>query len=429
MYRKLEKKLIAWKKRKHHQPMLISGARQVGKSYSIRKFGKQEYANYVEINFENDLYMKQIFEQTRDVEDIQQYYQLQHPGTVWDASTLVFLDEIQACPSALTTLKFMAGQAYDVIASGSLLGVSIAHTTSFPVGYVEMMELRSMDFEEFLLAQGIPEKIFREVKACYDKGSLVKEPLHQKMMQLFREYIVVGGMPAVVKEYVRTKDFEQVKKIQKQILDAYYADIAKYGDGNDKVKAHECFQSIPKQLAKDNKKFQYKLLRQGGNARIYGSSLQWLKDSGLIRQLYRLDTLEEPLEAHENYSTFKVYFHDTGLLLAMFEQNIGAKILQNDLFVYKGGIFENVVYQCLCANHDHIYYYEYKGTYEIDFVIYEQDKVVPIEVKSATNTKSKSLQAVVSKFQLEKGYKVSANNVNVTNDTIKCYPLYMLMFI
>lgn len=428
MYRKVEDYLLSWKQNDNHLPLLIKGARQVGKSYSIRKFAKANYEHVIEINFELDMYMKEVFEQTRKVEDIIAMYQLQHPETIFDQNTLLFLDEIQSSSSALTSLKFFANQDFDVIASGSLLGVSIAHTTSFPVGYVEMVDLHAMDFEEFLIANQIPEAIFKQLKECYEKGTMVMEPLHKKMMQLFKEYIVVGGMPAVVKEYITSKNFDKVKQLQQQILNAYYADIAKYGEGSEKIKAHECFTSIPKQLAKDNKKFQYKLLKKGGNARIYESSLQWLFDSGLIHRLYRLDTLEEPMEAHIDLSAFKVYFHDTGLLLAMFEQNVGAMILQDDLLIYKGGIFENVVYQCLQAHHKNIYYYEYRSQYEIDFVIYENDRVVPIEVKSAGNTKSKSLQASMERFHLQKGYKLSTNNTNV-NEKIKCYPLYMLLFI
>ena len=409
--------------------MLIKGARQTGKKYAIRKFGKENYQHFVEINFENDLYMKDIFEQTRDIEEILRMYQLKHPEAVFDEGSLLFLDEIQSSNSALTTLKFFSEQPFDVIASGSLLGVSIAHTTSFPVGYVEMIDLRAMDFEEFLLANHVSESIIQELRNCFEQGKPVMEAMHKQMTQYFKEYIVVGGMPAVVKEYVEHKDFQKVKKVQEQILNAYYADIAKYGEGSEKIRAHECFASIPKQLAKDNKKFQYKLLQQGGNARIYESSLQWLADSGLINRLYRLDNLEEPLEAHTSLSAFKVYFHDTGLLLAMFEQNVGAKILQDELLIYKGGIFENAVYQCLLTNHKYIYYYEYKGTYEIDFVIYREDCVIPVEVKSAGNTKAKSLTAVMNRYSLLTGLKLSTNNVNVQDDRIKCYPLYMLMFI
>lgn len=429
MYRKLEDLLCKWKQEASRLPMLIQGARQVGKSYSIRKFGKANYDNYIEINFEYDLYMKEVFEQTRNIDEIISYYCIQHPEAVFNEHTLLFLDEIQASTNALTSLKFFANQAFDVIASGSLLGVSIAHTTSFPVGYVTMVELHPMDFEEFLIAHHIPAIIFQKLKHCFETGELVPTPLHEQMIQLFKEYIVIGGMPAVVKTYLETKDFQKVKELQRQIITTYYADIAKYGEGSEKIRAHECFESIPKQLAKDNKKFQYKLLKQGGNARIYGSSLKWLKDSGLINKLNRLDSLSGPLEAHIDLSTFKVYMHDTGLLLAMFEQNVGAKILQNDLLVYKGGIFENAVYQNLKSNHDHIYYYEHKGTYEIDFVVYIEDQVVPIEVKSATNTKSKSLKACLSKYQLSKGVKLSTNNINVSNEYMKCYPLYMLMFL
>ena len=259
MYRKFDDQLIAWKQKNNHLPLLIKGARFVGKRYSVLKFAKANYEHVIEINFEQDMYMKEVFEQTRKVEDIIAMYQLQHPETIFDQNTLLFLDEIQSSSSALTSLKFFANQDFDVIASGSLLGVSIAHTTSFPVGYVEMVDLHAMDFEEFLIANQIPEAIFKQLKECYEKGTMVMEPLHKKMMQLFKEYIVVGGMPAVVKEYITSKNFDKVKQLQQQILNAYYADIVKYGEGSEKIKAHECFTSIPKQLAKDNKKFQYKL--------------------------------------------------------------------------------------------------------------------------------------------------------------------------
>lgn len=430
MYRVIEEYLSKWKEKKDGKPLLIKGARQVGKSYSIRKFAKENFDSYIEINLESDLYMRDVFAHTLDIQEIISMYQLKHPNVIIDKEhTLIFLDEIQASTNALTSLKFFAMEHYKVIASGSLLGVALSHTTSFPVGYVEIMELQPMSFEEFLYALGVDKSIIEILHQCFLSGEPVMEPLHEQMNMYFKQYMICGGMPEVVKEYVKTKDYAHIKKIQKQILWAYQADLAKYGENIEKVRANECFQSIPLQLAKDNKKFQYKVVSKGGNARTYGTSLKWLQDCGIIRCLYRLDNLTLPLEAHKDLSAFKVYMNDTGLLMAMFEEDLAYTIMQNDLMIYKGAIFENIVFQCLHIHHEQSYYYEYRGNYEIDFVIYHDHAVLPIEVKSATNTKAKSLKTVVERYSTPLAYKLSLNNVNTQHETIKCFPLYMLMFI
>lgn len=429
MYRKIENLLYDWKEQENAKPLLIKGARQVGKSYEIRKFGQSQYPNYVEINLESNLYMKNVFEQTMEVKEILMLYKVKYPEPVINKEdTLIFLDEIQACPNALTCLKFFSIEGYRVIASGSLLGIALTHTSSFPVGYVQVEELCPMDFEEFLYANGVEKSIVELLNRNYQEGSAVLEPLHQQMNTYFKQYIICGGMPEAVKTFVKTKDFQKVKIVQKQIIEGYYADLAKYGDHLEKLRAHECFSSIPAQLAKDNKKFQYKVVRQGATGRMYGTSLKWLEDSGIIRLLYRLDNLELPLEAHRSVSSFKVYMNDTGLLMAMFEEDLAYRILQNELLIFKGAIFENVVHQCLYSKHRQLYYYEYRGNYEIDFVMIHNNAVLPIEVKSSTNTRAKRLRTVVERYQLPLAYKLSLNNVNTQESTTKCYPLYMLMF-
>ena len=433
MKRKIIDDLIKWKENKNHKPLIIYGARQVGKTYIIKEFAKEYYENIYEINFELSPEAKWIFDGSLNVNDL--LIKLSASNTsvnIKAGKTLLFFDEVQKCPQVLTSLKaFALDKRFDVIVSGSMLGIIMDKVASFPVGYVDDMTLRPMTFEEFLWANNYNDMLIEEFKKYFDNEQLVPEAIHQKLNELFLQYIVVGGMPEAVQTFIDTKNIQDVIIVQKKILKGYKNDIAKYASNNIKEKVRECYDAIPDQLAKENKKFQYKLVKVGGNARFFASSLGWISDSGFGFKVERLKTLDLPLRAYRDISSFKFYFIDTGLLLSLYEEDVQSNILQGDLGVLKGGIFENIIAQSLLANNMPIYYYRRDDKMEIDFVTYYKENIVPIEVKSSKNTKSISLSRLLinKKSNVKYGIKLSMNNINCNNDLIKCYPLYMVMFI
>lgn len=429
MYRKIERYLSSWKVEEQRLPLLVRGARNVGKRYSIMKFAKTAYDVILNINFERDEDVKSQFESSIHPKDIMSFLQLRYPEvtSVQNEHVLLFLDEIQACPKALTSLKFLATDCpYDIIASGSLLGVAIAASTSYPVGYVTTVDLYPMDFEEFLYANQIQPAQIDMLRQYYEKQQPVPEGIHQIFLQHLKNYVICGGMPAVVKDFVQTKDFTKTRNKQQQIMKDYYEDMAKYAQPQDKVKVHECFSSIPLQLGKENKKFQYKLIKNGGAARHYEGSLQWLKDSGLILPCYRLKTIDQPLAIYKELNVFKVYLFDTGLLLSQLPSEISTAIFSDDAMIYKGAIYENLAAQMLHVKGYDLYYFEPSTRSEIDFILDTQGGI-PVEIKSSKNTISKSLHAYIEKYTPTYALKFSMKNVSITNH-IQQYPFYMLMF-
>lgn len=286
----------------------------------------------------------------------------------------------------------------------------------------------SLDFEEFLWANGISEEAIGYIKEYFEKKETVPIAMHEKMMQLFREFIVVGGMPRVVSEFVESHNFANVLELQKEIVRNYLDDIAKYAEGTEKAKARECFLSIPKQLAKDYKKFQYSLVQTGGTARKYGGSLMWLYDAGIINYCYNLARPELPLEGNSINNQFKVYMNDTGLLMSMLEEGSSKNIIDGNLGIYKGAIYENIIAETFTKLNKKLYYFEYRDKIEIDFFIRKNDIATAVEVKSADNTKSKSMEAIIKNWGVEHGIKLSSKNTG-GNEKVDCYPLYMTMFL
>lgn len=325
--------------------------------------------------------------------------------------------------------SFSIDGRYDVIASGSMLGVTLSNVSSYPVGYVKTLYLKPLSCKEFLWANGFNDEQISQFKNFYLEEKMVLDSIHDTLNQMFLNYIIVGGMPEVVSTFINTHNISLVNQVQKDILDDYSKDIAKYATTNVKEKVRECFNSIPEQLAMENKKFKYKLVRNGGNARFYNNSITWLEDSGLVNKVYRLKTFDIPLRAYKDQTSFKLYFMDTGLLLAMYEENLYSDILNGNLGVFKGAIFENVIAQCFASNRLPIYYYRRDDRLEIDFITCLNNKIVPIEVKFGKNTKSISLMNILNNNQLDYGIKLSMNNLNCTNPKLKCYPPYMVMFL
>lgn len=430
MERDIVKKLKLWKNKDSKKPLIIKGARQVGKTYAIRQFAKACYKDIIEINFERDLEFVDLFESTRNPKDILNYLQIAFLDKELNEETLFFMDEIQACSQALTALKFLAEEfPCDIICSGSMLGVAIATTSSFPVGYVETWDMYPMGFIEFLKAMGMKENMFSMLKKCLKEHVSIPEPIHNKMNELFKSYMIVGGMPEVVSQYAKTKSYKDALLIQRRIVGDYLNDMAKYAQGSDRIKARECFQSIPLQLAKENKKFQYKLIKEGGSARYYESCLNWLSDSGLILPLYRLKTIQKPIEAYKELSIFKVYMADTGLLVSQFDEAIIKELLQGELGVFKGALYENITMQLLNTCEKKAYYYQPTQISEIDFIIYFDGEITPLEIKSGKNTVSKSFTHFVREWKPKYAFRLSQKNIGENSLNIQYIPLYLLEFL
>jgi predicted AAA+ superfamily ATPase len=285
-----------------------------------------------------------------------------------------------------------------------------------------------LDFEEFLWAMGVSPASVSDVKWYFDNKEAVPAAMHERMVALFKEYIVIGGMPSVVNEFVVTHNFANVLKIQKSILEDYSNDIIKYADGIEKAKARACFSSIPKHLSKDYKKFQYSIVERGGSARKFGGSLMWLRDAGIINFCYNLSLPELPFEGYAISDAFKVYMCDIGLLMAMLEEGSQEDIIDGNLGIYKGAVYENIIADIFTKSGTKLYYFERNGKLEIDFFIRRNKTATAVEVKSADNTKAKSMDAVFTKYRVKRGIKLSAKNVGGT-DTFDSYPLYMAMFL
>lgn len=430
MKRKIENQLVEWKHNHDKKCLLVKGARQVGKTYSIDRFARENYKHYTYLNFDENPAYKTIFDGDLDAETLIKQISLRVPDAELEpGETMLFLDEIQNCPRARTALKFLAIDGrFDVVASGSMLGIHYKEVPSYPVGYVDYLEMYSMDFEEFLWANGVKESSIQDVREYFEKRKALPEAMHQKMMELFREYIVIGGMPRVVREFVDTHHFAKVLAIQKGILNDYMDDIAKYAEGADKTKARACFLSIPKHLAKDYKKFRYSLVEPRATYRKYGGSLMWLYDAGIINFCYNLSEPALPLAGNARSDVFKVYMRDTGLLVAMLDEGSAEDIIDGNLGIYKGAIYENIIADIFAKNRKKLYYYEKNSKIEMDFFIRYQKTATAVEVKSAEKASSKSMTSMIQNYGVRHGIKLTAGNIS-GNETVESLPLYMAMFL
>ena len=428
--RKIYDDLIRWKNRDDKLCLLVKGARQVGKTFIIEKFAHENYEHFTPINFVQNPAYKTVFDGDLDTETLIKQIFLRVPGAeLIPGETLLFLDEIQECPRARAALKFLTQDGrFDVIASGSILGINYKDVPSYPVGYVDHLEMYSLDFEEFLWANGVSPGSVDDIREYYEQKKIVPTAMHERMMELFKEYIVVGGMPRAVYEFANTHSFASVLKIQKGIINDYTDDIAKYAEGADKAKARACFLSIPKHLAKDYKKFQYSIVERGGTARKFGGSLMWLFDADIINFCYNLSIPELPLEGNAKSDIFKVYMRDTGLLMAMLEDGSQEDIIDGNLGIYKGAIYENIIADIFSKAGKKLYYFEQNGKLEVDFFIRKNKAATAVEVKSADNTKSKSMDAIIAGYGVKHGIKLSAKNVGGT-ENFDSLPLYMAMFL
>ena len=382
------------------------------------------------MNFDENPGYKAIFDVDLNVENLIKQISLRVPrAKIVPYKTLIFLDEIQNCPNARTALKFLAiDRRFDVIASCSLLGINYKEVESFPVGYTEQLEMYSLDFEEFLWANGINKQSILDVKQYFDNKEVVPTSIHERMLELFKEYIVVGGMPRVVNNFVQNHNFANVLKMQRGIISDYEDDIAKYAEGNEKAKARACFLSIPKHLSKDYKKFRYSLVTPSGSSRKYAGSLMWLYDAGIINFCYNLEIPQLPLEGNSKSDVFKVYMRDTGLLLAMLDDGSQEDIIDGNLGIYKGAIYENIIADIFAKKGKKLYYFEYNSTLEVDFITRYEKEAMAIEVKSSQNSKSKSLETAMDKYKIKKGIKLAPSNYGKKGN-IDIIPIYMAIFL
>ncbi len=435
--RKAYQKLLEWKNAHHHNCLMVQGARQVGKTYLVREFGKKEYKSFVEINFIKNPELKLIFNDNLDPETIYKKMTAMINGVnLIKGNTLIFLDEIQACGNARTALKFLAEDGrFDVITSGSLLGLTYGEDDdenteaplSVPTGYETFLMMYSLDFEEFLWAEGYENSI-PYLKEFFDKKEKVPSVLNDKFETLFREYMVVGGMPEVVSDYVENHDFTRVSAIQEKILENYRFDIAKHAKGAEKIKVRKCYDAIPKQLAKELTKFQYSTVEKGQTSKKYGGSVQWLKDSNLVNPCYNIHEPYLPLIANAYDEQFKLYINDTGLLCAMYGFEVKKAILENTIKGNaKGGIYENIIAEMLVKKGHKLYYYKPDDSNELEFLIEKNASVIPIEVK-AGNTATKSLNRFIESYKPFIAYKLIDGNVGVDGVRLTL-PHYMVMFI
>ncbi|MHB9924524.1 ATP-binding protein [Clostridium botulinum] len=430
MKRKVMKWLIDWKNGSNRKPLILQGARQVGKTYSALYFGKQYYDSVVYFNFENNSELIKIFERDLEPERIIRELSINSGKSIFKEKTLIFFDEIQACERALTSLKYFNENAneYHIIAAGSLLGVAVNRDQySFPVGKVDLKTLYPLDFEEFLMAIN-EEKLIELIKESFEKD--IELSMHNKAMDLYKTYLVVGGMPAAVKEYIDKKDFDFVLATQKSINDSYVADMAKYATPHETTRIMATFNSIPAQLAKENKKFQYKVIKSGARAHEYETPVEWLRASGVILKCTKCNEGKLPLAAYSDFNSFKVYITDTGLLCSKF--GIPANAVLSDSIAFndfKGALTENYVCFSLNANGYTPYYWESKGNAEVDFLIQDKDGyIIPIEVKAAEHVRAKSLQQYIKKYQPKYAIRVSGKNFGFENG-IKSIPLYATFLI
>lgn len=429
--RKITEKLLAWKKGHGNECLLVKGARQIGKTFIIDNFGRENYASYIYLNFIRNPGLKSIFDGSLEAIDIYRNISLFLDNVKFiEGDTLIFLDEIQACPNARTALKFLAlDNRYDVIASGSLLGLGYREISSVPVGYERVIEMFSLDFEEFLWALGKTPSSLLALKEHFDRREPLPEAVNSEYLGLLDMFSVVGGMPEVVNAFLETNNYREAYNVQRKILDSYSYDITNYAAASERSKIAATYLSIPRQLSKEHTKFQYKTIDPTGNSRKYATSLDWLSGAGLIKSCSNVSTPLFPLAAYERPEQFKIYMNDIGLLTAMFGFETQQALLKGTLYgPAKGGIYENLVFDLLVKRGRKPYYFKSpENDQEIEFLLNAESSIVPIEVKSR-NGSTKSLNAFIEKYEPPLSYKLIRGNVGTSGGKITL-PLYMGIFI
>ncbi len=397
MEREAISKLYEWKARPNRKPLIVRGARQVGKTWLIQEFARQAYSRYVYVNFEEDEVLNHVFEKDFDIDRILTTVSIRTQCDV-DKDTLLIFDEIQAAPRGVTSLKYFCENArdYHVIAAGSLLGISMHRSDSFPVGKVDFVDLSPLSFTEFLMAMGEERLVRLLTSHDWEVMAMMKD----RLISLLKTYYYVGGMPEVVESYSQRRDFAEVRRIQSGILDTYSNDFSKHAPISEVPRIRMVWNSVASQLAKENKKFIYGMLREGARAKDFEVAIEWLKDAGLIYKVNRTKSGELPLNAFEDFGAFKIYMLDVGLLSAVNKLSADTLVMGNDIFhTYKGALTEQYFFQQIRDRVDFVYYWSADNSRgEVDFVVQKEGKVIPIEVKAEENLRAKSLAAFVAKY-------------------------------
>ena len=432
--RKVTEQLKNWISTKDKKCLIVKGARQTGKTYIIEQFARDNYEETVEINFKETPSAAEVFSGDLTVDNMVMALRFRFPEKkIVPDKTLIFLDEIQECPEAITSLKFWAtDNRYDVIASGSLLGIDYKRSSSYPVGYVDYITMHGLDFEEYLWGLGISDDMIRSLQSFFSEKKAVPEGIHNQMMSYYRQYIATGGMPEAVQKYIDTKDYREVDKVQRSLLQGYLYDIAHYATAEEKVKAEKCYLSLSKQLLdKENHKFQYKEIEHGARAQKYYSSIDWLLRADIIQLCRLVSDMRYDLDDYARDDFFRAYTTDLSLLIAMKDFSLKQHIVENTLSGNtKGGLFECAIADALIKKDYSLFFYKNETTKkEIDFLIQKDGKVIPIEVKSG-NTRATSLNSVIkNKSDIDFGYKFIDGNIGVGDAGIITLPLYMALFI
>ncbi len=426
MQRKIMKFLKEWKDNPHRKPLILQGARQVGKTYSLLEFGRNYYENVAYFNFESSPKLESVFE--GDITPNYLIPLLSHIAgqTIIKEKTLIIFDEIQKCERALTSLKYFYEEApeYHIAVAGSLLGVAVNREKySFPVGKVDIKTMYPMDIEEFMTAME-KEDLVNCIRDCYKNNKPMPQILHDEAMNLYRQYLVVGGMPECVMKYAETKDYILIRHTQNMILEGYLDDMSKYNSKNEIKKTRLAYDNITVQLSKKNTRFQYKMIKKGARAAEFENAIEWLALSGIVSRIYKVEKIKKPLENYRDIDSFKVYVSDVGLLCAkkdLMAQDI--LYMSDEINDFKGGMTENYVNTQLVTNGHKTYYWMTDRGAEVDFVIQLEGDIIPIEVKSADNTRAKSLNVYIQTNNPEYAIKLSSKNFGYENGK-KTIPLY-----
>ncbi len=426
MYRIVTEKLIKWKKDSEKQPLLIKGARQIGKTYVVRDFAEKYFKNYIEINFEKDKWARNIFYEDLSPKRILSEIEIglhKNIGHLKDA--LIFFDEIQECKEAITSLKYFSEELPDLnlIAAGSLLGVSlIRNEVSFPVGKVDSINMFPMNFEEYLLATN-NEKLRDLILEKYKTFSPMDEALHNMAIKEYRKFLALGGMPRPLQTYIDTNSYLKADSILKNIFSDYLDDMEKYTTANESIKIKNCYNSIPKQLGKENKNFKYSEVQKGKDKKYFGNSIHWLINSNVVLKADNIETPRVPLEIHKDENNYRIYMADQGMLRNKAKIPIESIIQIDYIDDMIGMLVENYVACEFTSKNIPLYFWRGKNQYEIEFLIEEDNKVIPVEVKNSKRVVSKSLHSFMEKYNSPYSYRISMKNFGYENK-IKSVPLY-----
>lgn len=428
--RKLIKILENWLISGHEKALLLTGARQVGKTTAVREFAGKFYKHFVEVNFVKNPIAKQAFDGGLSTAEIVMNLSAMGYGPFNKGETLIFLDEIQECPNARTAIKFLVEEGlFDIIESGSLLGINYKPVTSYPVGFEEEVKVYPLDFEEFLWARNIGDEVIGRLRDSYQNLQPVPDFIHQQISKFYREYLVVGGMPEVVQKFVTDPDFQKTLKLQKNILTTYRSDITNYAD-NQQVLVKRIFDAMPSELGKEDKRFVLANLEKGASLRKYEDPTQWLVDAGIAYYSINTRSFELPFEAVENRRLFKLYMVDTGLLCSSLLKNMQFQVMNGDISINEGALTENFIAATLSAKQIPLHYYDKKSRQELDFVFPENGKISIIEVKSGDDYKRHaSLDAAIREHNSEIERAIVLCKGNVAKDDVLYLPQYMAMFL